>query len=195
MAPHNYTCIVQSIAGIYSIFPRRGAFGAAKYMKISPRRLRRREESKISARRLRRRKKSARHIFTALCRENNWFGKPCGALREEARPPYCIYYDASGTAHISRSMVFPWILPRVRTGIPKTMQNHWQNNDSTCASCTSRTLIKPCENEHFRWSVYGKGVPFSSAPGAAVFATGRRLLPSGETHISTAAPLWRPPRG
>jgi hypothetical protein len=40
------------------------------------------------------------HFDTALCRENNWFGRPCGAWREEARPPYCIYCDASGAAHI-----------------------------------------------------------------------------------------------
>ena len=97
--------------------------------------------------------------------------------------------------HITQGMVFQRIQPQPVTRIPKTMQNPWQNNDSTDAGCISRTLIKPVENERFRWAASPATVQFSSAPGAAAFATGRRLLPSGETHISTAAPLWRPPRG
>ena len=95
--------------------------------------------------------------------------------------------------HITQSMVFPCAIPRLVTGIPKTMQNHWQNIDFHSASCRVKYLINPYENQHFRWSVSGKEDPFTSAPGAAAFATGRRLLPSGGTRISTAAPLWRPP--
>ena len=128
---------------------------------------------------------SGRNRFTRVI---SFSGAPCAVLRAD-QPEYC------ESLHITQSMVFPCAKPRVRSRIPKTMQNHWQNNDSRPAGCSTRTLMKPVENEHFRWSVTGEGVPFSSAPGAAVFATGRRLLPSGETHISTAAPLWRPPRG
>ena len=90
--------------------------------------------------------------------------------------------------HITQSIVFLSAVPPVWTRIPKTMQTPWQNNDSHCAGCTVRTLIIPYENEHLRWSMSQATVQLWSAPGAAAFATGRRLLPSGERTF----PLQRP---
>ena len=39
------------------------------------------------------------------------------------------------------------------------MKNHWKNNISYVTEVTYETLIKPVKNEHFRWSVSGKGAP------------------------------------
>ena len=39
------------------------------------------------------------------------------------------------------------------------MKNHWEINILDVTSVTSRTLIKPCENEHFRWSALQEAGP------------------------------------
>ena len=40
------------------------------------------------------------------------------------------------------------------------MKNQWEINILAGTSVPARSLIKPCKNEHFRWSVFGEAGPF-----------------------------------
>ena len=63
----------------------------------------------------------------------------------------------TGFAFISPvACYFRWSHNRLRTHM---LRKHCKTSIFKVASATLKTLIKPVKNEHFRWSVFGKGAP------------------------------------
>ena len=90
---------------------------------------------------------------------------------------------------------FYGIVSRSGQASPKIMKNHWKINNLVVTSVTTRSLIKPYENEHFRWSVSGETGPCSDCSRCRC---ARHWAPwatkCGNTHFhcnALVAPSWQ----
>ena len=77
--------------------------------------------------------------------------------------------------------------------IAKTIRNHRKINKIVLSSLRTKTLTKPCKNQHFAWSVSGETGPRTHPSWSRCSRHGRRPATKvGNTRFPTAPP-WCPP--